>query len=48
MRQIEREVKAFNWSMEGFKVTIIVRGTNIYDQRSKVKGGVEVVIATLG
>jgi superfamily II DNA/RNA helicase len=48
VQQIEREVKTFNWSMEGFNATIIVKGTNIYDQRLKVKGGVEVVIATLG
>jgi len=45
-QQIEKEVKAFNWSMEGFKATIIVGGANIYDQRLDLKGGVEVVIAT--
>ncbi len=46
-QQIEKEVKAFSKSMESFKTTIVIGGTNIYDQRSKLKGRVEVVVATL-
>jgi ATP-dependent RNA helicase DDX5/DBP2 len=34
--------------MRGFKTAIVVGGTNIYDQRSELRGGVEVVVATLG
>ncbi len=33
--------------MEGFKIAIVVGGTNIYDQRLKLRG-VEVMIATHG
>jgi ATP-dependent RNA helicase DDX5/DBP2 len=33
--------------MENIKIVIIIGGTNIYDQRSELKGGVEVVVATL-
>ncbi|CAM6017881.1 unnamed protein product [Sphagnum balticum] len=47
-QQIEREVKAFSRSAEGFKTAIVVGGTNIYDQRSELRGGVEVVVATPG
>jgi ATP-dependent RNA helicase DDX5/DBP2 len=34
--------------MEGFKIAIVVGGTNIYDQRSELRGGVEVMVATHG
>ncbi len=47
-QQIEREVKAFSRSAEGFKTAIVVGGTNIYDQRSELRAGVEVVVATPG
>jgi ATP-dependent RNA helicase DDX5/DBP2 len=30
VQQIEKEVKVFNRSMEGFKTVIFVGGTNIY------------------
>jgi ATP-dependent RNA helicase DDX5/DBP2 len=45
-QQIENEVKAFNQFVESFKTAIVVGGTNIYDQRLELKGGVEVVVAT--
>jgi ATP-dependent RNA helicase DDX5/DBP2 len=45
-QQIEKEVKVFSHFVEGFKIVIVIGGTNIYDQRSELKGGVEVV-ATL-
>jgi ATP-dependent RNA helicase DDX5/DBP2 len=32
--------------VEGFKIAIVVGGTNIYNQMSEMKGGVEVVVAT--
>ncbi len=31
-QQIEKDVKAFNQFVEGFKIAIVVGGTNIYDQ----------------
>lgn len=34
--------------MEGFKIAIVVGGRNIYDQRSELRGGVEVMVATHG
>jgi ATP-dependent RNA helicase DDX5/DBP2 len=40
VQQTEKEVKAINWFVEGFKTIIVVGGTNIYDQRSELRGGV--------
>ncbi len=34
--------------MESFKIAIVVGGTNIYDQRLELRGGVEVMVTTLG
>jgi ATP-dependent RNA helicase DDX5/DBP2 len=48
VQQIEKEVKAFNRSVESFKTAIIVGVTNIYDQRLELRGGVEVVVVTPG
>ncbi|CAM6125535.1 unnamed protein product [Calypogeia fissa] len=47
-QQIEKEVKAFSRSAEGFKTAIVVGGTNIGEQRSELRSGVEVVVATPG
>ena len=47
-QQIEKEVKAFSRSAEGFKTSIVVGGTNIYEQRSELRAGVEIVVATPG
>jgi len=45
-QQIEKDVKAFSRFVEGFKIVIVVGGTNIYYQRSELRRGVEVVVAT--
>lgn len=47
-QQIEKEVKAFSRSAENFKTSIVVGGTNIYEQRSELRAGVEIVVATPG
>eukprot|EP00850_Spirogloea_muscicola_P003264 SM000013S26433 [mRNA] locus=s13:288468:293676:- [translate_table: standard] len=47
-QQIEKEVKAFSRSSDAFKTSIIVGGTHIGDQRSELRSGVEVVVATPG
>ncbi|KAK4606883.1 hypothetical protein RGQ29_000925 [Quercus rubra] len=47
-QQIEKEVKAFSRSLESFKTAIVVGGTNIYEQRSELKAGVDIVVATPG
>ncbi|CAI5473054.1 unnamed protein product [Closterium sp. Yama58-4] len=47
-QQIEKEVKAFSLSSEGFKTAIIVGGTHMSEQRSVLRGGVQVVVATPG
>ncbi|KAJ7959946.1 DEAD-box ATP-dependent RNA helicase [Quillaja saponaria] len=47
-QQIEKEVKAFSRSLESFKTAIIVGGTNIAEQRSELRAGVDVVVATPG
>ncbi|KAE8039428.1 hypothetical protein FH972_011839 [Carpinus fangiana] len=47
-QQIEKEVKAFSRSLESFKTAIVVGGTNIAEQRSELKAGVDVVVATPG
>ncbi|XP_062119459.1 uncharacterized protein LOC133833861 [Humulus lupulus] len=40
------EVKAFSKSLESFKTAIVVGGTNISDQRSELRAGVDIVVAT--
>lgn len=47
-QQIEKEVKAFSKSLANFRTAIVVGGTNIGDQRSELRAGVEVVVATPG
>ncbi|XP_048324802.2 DEAD-box ATP-dependent RNA helicase 20 [Ziziphus jujuba] len=47
-QQIEKEVKAFSRSLESFKTAIVVGGTNIAEQRSELRAGVDVVVATPG
>ncbi|XP_044486749.1 DEAD-box ATP-dependent RNA helicase 20-like [Mangifera indica] len=47
-QQIEKEVKAFSRSLESFKTAIVVGGTNISEQRSELRGGVSIVVATPG
>ncbi|KAG1338160.1 DEAD-box ATP-dependent RNA helicase 20-like [Cocos nucifera] len=47
-QQIEKEVKAFIRSLEALRTAIVVGGTNISEQRSELRAGVHVVVATLG
>ncbi|MCO5560877.1 hypothetical protein L7F22_014497 [Adiantum nelumboides] len=47
-QQIEKEVKAFSRSLDSFRTAIVVGGTNIGEQRSELRTGVEVVVATPG
>ncbi|KAK6163867.1 hypothetical protein DH2020_000731 [Rehmannia glutinosa] len=47
-QQIEKEVKAFSRSLDSFKTAIVVGGTNISEQRSELRAGVNVVVATPG
>lgn len=47
-QQIEKEVKAFSRSLDNFRTAIVVGGTNIGEQRSELRAGVEVVVATPG
>lgn len=47
-QQIEKEVKAFSRSLESFRTAIVVGGTNISEQRSELRAGVSVVVATPG
>ncbi|KAM7260354.1 hypothetical protein ACFE04_016095 [Oxalis oulophora] len=47
-QQIEKEVKAFSRSLESFKTVTVVGGTNISDQRSELRAGVDVIVATPG
>ncbi|KAM7501702.1 hypothetical protein LguiB_000606 [Lonicera macranthoides] len=47
-QQIEKEVKAFSMSLESFRTAIVVGGTNISEQRSELRAGVNVVVATPG
>ncbi|KAE9463650.1 hypothetical protein C3L33_04440, partial [Rhododendron williamsianum] len=47
-QQIEKEVKAFSRSLESFKTAIVVGGTNIAEQRSELRAGVNIVVATPG
>ncbi|XP_050217412.1 ATP-dependent RNA helicase DBP2-like [Mercurialis annua] len=47
-QQIEKEVKCFSRSLDSFRSAIVVGGTNISDQRSELRGGVDIVVATPG
>ncbi|TQD97058.1 hypothetical protein C1H46_017370 [Malus baccata] len=47
-QQIEKEVKVFSASLESFRTAIVVGGTNISEQRSELRAGVDVVVATPG
>jgi|TARA_B110000977_G_scaffold196854_1_gene278098 ATP-dependent RNA helicase DDX5/DBP2 len=47
-QQIEKEAKVFSRSSKGFKTTIVVGGTNMSEQRSDLRGGVEICVATPG
>ncbi|KAL8531300.1 hypothetical protein ACS0TY_008062 [Phlomoides rotata] len=47
-QQIEKEVKAFSRSLDLFKTAIVVGGTNISEQRSELRAGVNIVVATPG
>ncbi|XP_078436707.1 DEAD-box ATP-dependent RNA helicase 20-like [Wolffia australiana] len=47
-QQIEKEVKAFSRSLEKFRTSIVVGGTNIGEQRAELRAGVQIVVATPG
>lgn len=47
-QQIEKEVKAFSRSLESFRTAIVVGGTNMGEQRSELRAGVNIVVATPG
>ena len=47
-QQIEVEAKTFSRSSKGFRTAIIVGGTNMHEQRSMLRGGVQVIVATPG
>ncbi|KAL0297999.1 UNVERIFIED_CONTAM: ATP-dependent RNA helicase DBP2 [Sesamum angustifolium] len=47
-QQIEKEVKAFSRSLDSFKTAIVVGGTNMAEQRSELRAGVHIVVATPG
>ncbi|EPS64666.1 hypothetical protein M569_10114, partial [Genlisea aurea] len=47
-QQIEKEVKAFSRSLDVFKTAIVVGGTNMSEQKSDLRAGVHVVVATPG
>lgn len=47
-QQIETEAKTFTRSSRGFRTAIIVGGTNMSEQRSMLRGGVQIVVATPG
>lgn len=47
-QQIEKEVKAFSRSSDGFRTAIVVGGTHMGEQKSDLKAGVQVVVATPG
>ncbi|KAJ0076364.1 hypothetical protein Patl1_35026 [Pistacia atlantica] len=44
----QADVKAFSRSLESFKTAIVVGGTNIAEQKSELRGGVSIVVATPG
>ncbi|XP_048227048.1 ATP-dependent RNA helicase DBP2 isoform X2 [Ricinus communis] len=47
-QQIEKEVKCFSRSLDSFRTAIVVGGTNIADQRSELRAGVDIMVATPG
>ncbi|KAL8106512.1 hypothetical protein AgCh_023323 [Apium graveolens] len=47
-QQIEKEVKAFSRSLRSFRTAIVVGGTNIAEQRSELRAGVNIVVGTPG
>ncbi|WCJ34919.1 ATP-dependent RNA helicase DBP2 [Euphorbia peplus] len=47
-QQIEKEVKCFSRSLDAFRTAIVVGGTNIADQRSELRAGVDIIVATPG
>jgi len=47
-QQIEKEVKAFSKSCKGVRASIVVGGTNMGEQRSELKSGIEIIVATPG
>ncbi|KAK4408767.1 ATP-dependent RNA helicase DBP2 [Sesamum angolense] len=47
-QQIEKEVKAFSRSLDSFKTAIVWGGTNMAEQRSELRAGVHIVVATPG
>ncbi|XP_065847621.1 DEAD-box ATP-dependent RNA helicase 20-like [Euphorbia lathyris] len=47
-QQIEKEVKCFSRSLDSFRTAIVVGGTNIADQRSELRAGVDIIVATPG
>jgi len=47
-QQIEVEAKTFSRSSKGFRTAIVVGGTNMHEQRSALRGGVQVIVATPG
>ncbi|KAK2386540.1 DEAD-box ATP-dependent RNA helicase [Trifolium repens] len=47
-QQIEKEVQAFSRSLESLKTAIVVGGTNIEKQRSELRAGVGIAVATPG
>jgi ATP-dependent RNA helicase DDX5/DBP2 len=47
-QQIEKEVKSFSRSSKTVRATIVVGGTNMGEQRSDLRNGVEIVVATPG
>ena len=47
-QQIEAEAKTFTRSSKGFRTAIIVGGTNMHEQRSSLRGGVQIIVATPG
>ncbi|XP_026408842.1 ATP-dependent RNA helicase DBP2-like [Papaver somniferum] len=47
-QQIEKEVKAFSRSLESFRTALVVGRTNMAEQRSELRAGVNIVVATPG
>ncbi|RZC59912.1 hypothetical protein C5167_007207 [Papaver somniferum] len=45
-QQIEKEVKAFSRSLESFRTATVVGGTNMAEQKSELRAGVNIVVAT--
>eukprot|EP00249_Psilotum_nudum_P014431 c24818_g1_i1 orf=232-2025(+) len=47
-QQIEKEIRAFSHSLDAFRTAIVIGGIIISEQRSELRSGVEVVVATPG